>query len=95
MKELLRIYTDSITKIFENFGLKNGYGEISIHTNVKWCLNTDEEVRWIEGGCLYANEIIGKPHYYQNYMMAYVNDGCGNSYYQIFDINLMDNEIEE
>ena len=97
MKNLLETYTNTLEQIFKNFGMEGGYGELDIRTNVKW--NSDEkrgyDVRWIENECVYANELISPPIFYENYVLFYVNNGEGDKYYQIFDYNLKDEKIEE
>ena len=96
MKELLETYQETIDAIFKKFGHENVYGEIDVKTDVRWTLNGKEEVRWMENDCLYANEIVrGEPDYYENWMMVYVDNGCGDQFYQIFDTNLRDDGIEE
>jgi hypothetical protein len=96
MRELLKTYQETIDAIFSKFGIENGYGEIDIKTDVKWTLNGDEEIRWIENDDLYCNEIRrGEPMYYENWMMVYVDNGCGDQFYQIFDTDLRDDSIEE
>ena len=92
MKNLLKTYTDSISQIFKNFELEGAYGEIDIRTESKW-IYEDDEVRWLESECLYSNNVIRKPCYYQNYTMFYVDNGCGDRYYQIFCNDLIDKKI--
>lgn len=94
MKELLDTYTGTIDQIFNNFGIKDGYGEIDIKTEVKWDMN-DETVRWTEDDDLYSNEIRRDALYFENYVLLYVDNGCGDMFYQIFDTNLRDETLDE
>jgi len=94
MKELLNTYTETIDQIFTNFGIEDGYGEIDMKTVVKWNMD-DETVRWIEKDCLYSNEIRRDALYFENYILIYVDNGCGDMFYQIFDTNLRDETLDE
>lgn len=95
MKDLLETYTNTLDSIFEKFGLKNGYGEINICINYKWRNNYDS-VLWMENECLYLNDICDRTEYnYENFVMFYVDNGCGDNYYQIFDNNLKDETLED
>lgn len=93
-KDILEAYKQGSDLIFNSFGLKNGYGEIDIMDDVKWTCD-ESEVRWLNKDCLYSNEIMRGPWEHQNYMLFYVDNGCGEKYYQIFDKNLMDENIED
>lgn len=96
MRELLETYQKTVQDIFSRFGLDNGYGEIDIKTDVRWALNGNEEVRWLENGGLYCNEIRrGEPMYFENWMMVHVDNGCGDQFYQIFNTDLRDDNLEE
>ncbi len=93
MKDLLNTYVETIDKIFNNFGIKDGYGEIDIRTEFKWNMD-NESVKWIQDDDLYSNEIRRNALYFENYVLLYVDNSCGDMYYQIFDINLKDETIE-
>jgi hypothetical protein len=93
MKELLETYKKTIDEIFTKFGIENGYGEIDDQTNSKWEMDSDS-VRWIDGDCLYSNEIQGHARFFENFTLVYVRNVCGDSFYQIFDNNLKDPELE-
>jgi len=95
MKELLKTYQETIKAIFEKFGYENGYGEIDIKTDVTWTSIEDEAVRWIENDELYCNEVMHtSPLRYENYVMFYVDNGCGERFYQIFDGSLRNDSGE-
>jgi hypothetical protein len=94
MKELLGTYTETIDKIFKNFGIEDGYGEIDIMDSVKWNMD-DETVRWSENDDMYSNEIRRDVLYFENYVLLYVDNGCGDMFYQIFDTNLRDETLDE
>lgn len=85
MKELLETYQKTLSSIFESFGLKHGYGEIDILTDVKWFL-TNQCVHWYEGedNEEYVNDILGVPVIAEDYTLVYVDNGCGERFYQIF-----------
>ena len=88
MKHLLETYQSTLSSIFEYFGLLQGYGELDIRTDVKWSLTSDS-VHWYED-CdgeeeeEYANDILGVPVVAEDYTLVYVDNGCGERYYQIF-----------
>ena len=99
MKELLEIYGITLTAIFAAFGLEDGYGELDIKDKCIWS-NDNETVSWIEDYDpdeeVYANEIIGQPHICEyGYTMFYVDNGCGDKFYQIFANRLYDDTLEE
>jgi hypothetical protein len=94
MRDLLIKHIETIEQIFSNFGMKDSYGELDIRTNVKWDMCKDE-VKWIEDGCMYANEIRGIAHYFETYVILNVYNGSGDKYYQIFNMDLRDANIEE
>jgi hypothetical protein len=95
MKELLKTYQETIQSIFEKFGDENGYGEIDVKTHVVWTSNGDEEVRWIENEDVYCNETMhSTPYRYENYVMYYVDNGCGERFYQVFDESLRNDTLE-
>lgn len=95
IKELLEIYRKAATEIFLAFGFDEAYGEIESKIDVEWTLDGEESVTWIENGDVYSNEIRrGGPMYHENWMMVYVDNGCGENYYQIFDSNRRNDDIE-
>jgi hypothetical protein len=95
MKELLKKYLETQRAIFEFFDLPSGtYGEIDIRTEVKW-KHSDDEVSWLEGEDdeEYSNDIIGDTLSVGDYTLIYVDNGCGDHYYQIFyNLNKIENE---
>ena len=95
LKKELKIYQTSIDKIFSIFGIKNAYGEIDVRTTVKWNLNGNDSVRWLEKGELYSNDVLRDPLYADGHMMVYVDNGCGDRYYQVFDMKLKDKNLKE
>lgn len=96
MRVLLNMYKNVVPEIFKLFGNMNGYGEIDVKTDVKWNMN-GYEVHWIENEVLYSNEIrnMNETHKYENYVLLFVDNGCGEQYYQIFDSNLIDKDLTE
>ncbi len=92
MKELLRQYKETIPLIFEKFGVEQGYGEIDDSTDVIFNYDT-HQVTWIEHECLYSNEIRSIIGEYETYIMFYVDNGCGDQYYQIFDKTFFDADL--
>lgn len=89
MKDLLKTYQETVQSIFEKFGDENGYGEIDVQIDVVWTSLNDEEVRWKVNDEVYCNETMhSTPYRYENYVMFYVDNGCGERFYQIFDENL-------
>jgi hypothetical protein len=95
MKDLLKTYQETVNDIFLRFGYENGYGEIDVKINVVWISIEDEEVRWLENEQIYCNETMHMtPLRFENYVMFYVDNGCGERFYQIFDENLR-NDSEE
>lgn len=96
MKDLLKTYHDTAQAIFKKFGLNQAYGEIESKIDVEWTLHGEDSVSWLEDGDIYSNEIRrGCPMYHENWMMVFVDNGCGEHFYQIFDTNLRNDEIEE
>jgi hypothetical protein len=94
MKELLETYQKTLSLIFESFGLNQSYGEINNLTDVKWFL-TSGSVHWYEGEdeeeC--ANEIIEVPIVAEDHTLIYVDNECGERFYQIFyNLNRIENE---
>ena len=93
MKELLKAHRELTEAIFLSFGIENGYGDIDDKTDVKW--DGDEEtVNWIEDDELYSNEVVRGPAQFENFVLYYVDNSCGDQFYQIFDMNLKDDELE-
>lgn len=94
MKELLETYQKTLSSIFEYFNLHTYGGELDIRTDVKWFLTSDC-VHWYEGEDEeeYSNEILGVPVIAEDYILVYVDNGCGERYYQIFyNTNKIENE---
>jgi hypothetical protein len=95
MKELLQTYQETVRALFERFGQKGGYGEIVVQTDAVWTTVQDEEVRWIKDGEVYCNETMhSTPYRHENWVMYWVDNGCGDRFYQIFDENLRDDSLE-
>ena len=94
LKEVIENYKRSMQKIFDAFGNSNGYGEIDFRDTCKWNLRGNSDVIWLEKDTIYGNEILSEPDYCDGFMMVYVDNGCGDKYYQIFDMNLKDETIE-
>jgi hypothetical protein len=97
MKELLEIYGITLTAIFAAFGIKDGCGELDIKDKCIWSY-TGDTVYWIEHDDpaeeVYTNEIIGEPIICEHgYTMFYVDNGCGDKFYQIFANRLYDETI--
>jgi hypothetical protein len=93
MKELLKTYTNTITEIFKRFGLVDAYGEIDIKDTVEW-VSTDESVHWIEKDGEYANDVLYDSRTDGEYTLFYVDNGCGDKFYQIFKNSLYKEELE-
>jgi hypothetical protein len=94
MKALLEQYAQVTNDIFEAFGIQNGYGEIDDRTDYKWS-GDSETVRWTgSDGEIYANDVLRGPVFAENFALFYVDNSCGEQFYQIFDTNLKDDEIE-
>lgn len=87
--ELLKQYTETVDAIFISFGMENGYGEIDDRTADFFCLNHDC-VKWSmeefdpEDDGEYCNDVHSK-HENGTHYMLYVDNGCGDQFYQIFD----------
>ena len=94
LKNDLNIYKETLNRIFSTFDNEHGYGEIDIKTDVKWNI-TPDSVRWIEKECMYSNDLRGDPKYAEGHMMVFVDNGCGDSFYQIFDVSLKDENLDE
>ena len=101
MKELLEIYGITLTAIFTSFGFsaEDAVGELDIKDKCIWS-HDNETIRWVEHDDpheeVYANEIIGQPHICEyGYTMFYVDNGCGDKFYQIFANRLYDESIQE
>ena len=98
MKELLEIYGITLTAILSMFGIEDAYGELDIKDKCIWCHNGDT-VYWIEHDDpdeeLYANELVIMTPYIceYGYTMFYVDNGCGDKFYQIFANRLYDETI--
>jgi hypothetical protein len=96
MLDLLKTYSETLSSIFSKFGIDQSYGEIESKIDVEWTLCGNESVVWVEDEELYSNDIRrGEPVYYQNWMLVYVDNGCGESFYQIFNTDLKNDEIED
>lgn len=93
MKELLETYTNTITEIFKRFGLDGAYGEIDIRDTIEWTA-TDESVHWIQEDDEYANDILCEPRTDGEYTIFYVDNGCGDQFYQIFKNSLYKEDLE-
>jgi hypothetical protein len=91
MEKLLKTYEDTVAEIFKSFGLDGSYGEIDIRDNVKW-YHTDSDVIWLGNDDKeeYGNEIMNGPSVDKNneYTIFYIDNGCGERYYQIFKNSL-------
>ena len=77
--ELLKQYADTIDAIFKSFDIYGGYGEINDRTSDFFRIDNDT-VEWSE----YSNEIVKKIENDTHYLL-YVDDQCGERFYQIFD----------
>ncbi len=93
MKDLLGIYKSTVEKIFEGFGLDGAYGEIDIKDNIEWTA-TNESVHWIEDDDEYANDVLSGPNTDGEYTIFYVDNGCGDRFYQIFKNSLYKEDLE-
>lgn len=82
--------SDEIFKAF--FGGNSGYGDLDINLDLAW-RNDNDNLLWRENNTVFACEIM-REYTYQNFIMFYIDTGCGEKYYKIFDINLMDPELE-
>ena len=94
MKELLKAHREITEAIFLAFGIENGYGDIDDKTDVKWDA-TDDSVHWLEGDEIYSNDVLRGPAKFDNFVLYFVDNGCGDEFYQIFDTNLRDSELED
>jgi hypothetical protein len=93
MKELLATYKNTIEEIFKRFGLEDAYGEIDIKDEVEW-VSTDESVHWIEDECEYSNDVLYDSRTDGEYTILYVDNGCGDRFYQIFKNSLYKEDLE-
>ena len=100
MKELLEIHGITLTAIFSAFGIEDAYGELDIKDKCIWSY-TGDTVYWIEHDDpreeLYSNELVIMTPYIceYGYTMFYVDNGCGDKFYQIFANRLYDESIQE
>jgi hypothetical protein len=85
--ELLKQYDDTIDAIFKSFGINSGYGEINNSTSDFFRIDNDM-VEWseekFEDEGVYSNKIVKKIENDTHYLL-YVDNGCGERFYQIFD----------
>lgn len=93
MKELLEVYKNTISEIFSKFGRADGYGELDIQTNVEWNMLSDSVI-WVDKECAYSNDVIGKAGSFENYVLLYIDNGCGERFYQIFNNDLKNENLE-
>jgi len=93
LREVVENYKRSMQKIFDAFGNSSGYGEIDLRETCKWNFRSGEVI-WLEKDTIYSNEMLSEPDYCDGLMMVYVDNGCGDKYYQIFDMDLKDETIE-
>jgi hypothetical protein len=93
MKDLLGIYQSTIEKIFAGFGLDGAYGELDIRDTIEWTA-TDESVHWIQEDGEYANDILREPRTDGDYTIFYVDNSCGDQFYQIFKNSLYKEDLE-
>ena len=97
MKKLLETYQETIDQIFKLFGLENGYGEIDLRLETKWNAD-DDNVRWLEKyeGDVYSYDIQKGPWISQDnkFTMYYIDNGCGEKYYQIYENEFKDENFE-
>lgn len=89
INELLNQHKETIDAIFQLFEINDGYGEINDHTSDFFTLS-ECTVNWhnekfdpADGG-MYANEIRNMKENDTHYLL-YVDNGCGDKFYQIFD----------
>jgi hypothetical protein len=94
MKELLKAYREITEAIFLAFGIENGYGDIDDKTDVKWDA-TDDSVHWLEEDEIYSNDVLRGPAQFENFVLYYIDNSAGDEFYQIFDRNLRDSELED
>ena len=85
--ELLKQYADTMDSIFKSFGIYGGYGETNDRTSDFFRIDNDT-VEWseekFEDEGEYSNEIVKKIENDTHYLL-YVDDQCGERFYQIFD----------
>lgn len=85
--KLLKQYTKIVNSIFKSFGIDGGYGEINDSTSNFFCINNNtvewSEEKFYEEGT-YSNKIVKKFENDTHYLF-YVDNECGERYYQIFD----------
>lgn len=95
MKELLKTYKETLSEIFTRFDMKIGYGELDIKTDVEW-LQIERDLYWVEGEDkeLYSNEIYGAKKVAEGLTIFYVDNGCGDRFYQIFNNELMNENLD-
>jgi len=96
LREIMEIYKNGSNKIFEAFGIKKAYGELDFKLDFKWnsTLKVGDSLMWLENGIGYDNEIVGEPKFTEKYMLVCIDNGCNEQYYQVFDIFLKDETIE-
>ena len=89
IEELFETYENIVPNIFEIFGSDLTYGEFDIQTKVKWEMYA-ETVTWYEGEDEkeYSNEIVGSIIEAEGYTLMYVDNGCGDNFWQIFNNSL-------
>lgn len=87
VEELLKEYADAMDALFKSFGIDGGYEEIDSCTSNFFCINNNtvewSEEKFYEEGT-YSNKIVKKFENDTHYLF-YVDNGCGERYYQIFD----------
>jgi hypothetical protein len=94
MKDLLKAHKEITEAIFLSFGIENGYGDIDDKTDVKWDAREDV-VHWLEDDEIYSNDILRGPAKFDNFVLYFVDNGCGDEFYQIFDTTLQDSNLED
>lgn len=89
LQDLLITYKETIDQIFKSFGLDEGYGEFDDKTDQFFCI-TEDSVCWQDEefsedeDTEYSNDIRWK-HENETHYLLYVDNGCGDNFYQIFN----------
>jgi len=84
-------------EIFSAFGLECTSGEIDMKLDMKWNVS-DSDVYWCNKNSDYGEYACELHHKkirkYENFVLMYVDNGCGDHYYMIFDEKLRDPNLE-
>jgi hypothetical protein len=97
--EKLELYETLRDSIFSSFGMQCGKCALE-YSEATWWASFQHTIYYgyenatddIESGEYYGSEVMGELEKNKTHALAYVDDGCGNKYYQVFAAN---NEITD